>query len=34
VLKVCHGIVEEIGIANAQLTKGRKAQLTFMKSFS
>jgi hypothetical protein len=33
VLKVRHGIVEEIGIADKQLTKGRKAQRTFMKSF-
>jgi hypothetical protein len=33
VLKVGHGIVKEIGIANRQLTKGRKAQRIFMKSF-
>ena len=34
VLKVRHGIVEEIGIAIKSLTTGRKAQLRFMKSFS
>jgi hypothetical protein len=34
VLKVRHGIVEEIGSANRQLTKSRKAQRSFMKSFS
>jgi hypothetical protein len=34
VLKVRHGIVEEIGIADKQLTQGRKAQLTFITSFS
>jgi hypothetical protein len=34
VLKVRHGIVEEIGIGDKQLTKGRKAQRTFMSSFS
>jgi len=33
VLKVRHGTVQEVGIADAQLTKGRKAQLTFMRSF-
>lgn len=34
VLKVRRGIVEEIGIANAHLTHGRKAQRTFIRSFS
>jgi hypothetical protein len=34
VLKSRHGIVQEIGISDKQLTKGRKAQLTFLKSFS
>ena len=33
VLKVRHNRVEEIGIANPQLTRGRKAQLTLMMSF-
>jgi hypothetical protein len=33
VLKVRHGIVQEIGIANQQLTRGRHAQHTFMTSF-
>ena len=34
VLKVRHGIVEEIGIAVKSLTKGHKAQVVFLKSFS
>ena len=34
VLKVRHGIVEEIGIAAKSLTKGHKAQIVFLKSFS
>ena len=34
VLKVRHGIVEEIGIADRQLTVGHRAQLTFLNSFS
>jgi hypothetical protein len=34
VLKVRHGIVEEIGIANKALTKGRRAQHLFLRSFS
>jgi hypothetical protein len=33
VLKVRHGTVEEIGIANASLTAGRRAAFRFMKSF-
>jgi hypothetical protein len=33
-LKVRHGIVEEVGTANPQLTRTRKAQRTFIKSFS
>ena len=33
VLKVRHGIVEEIGIANPRLTATRRAALRFMKSF-
>jgi len=34
VLKVRHGIVEEIGIADKQLTKSRKADRAFLGSFS
>jgi len=34
VLKVRHGIVEEIGIGDKQITQGHKAQLAFLKSFS
>ncbi len=34
VLKVRNGIVQEIGIANKQLTKSRSAQRTFLTSFS
>jgi hypothetical protein len=34
VLKVRGGLVEEVGIANKALTKGHKAQVTFLKSFS
>jgi hypothetical protein len=33
VLKVRHGMVEEIGIGDKQLIKGRKAERRFMKSF-
>jgi hypothetical protein len=33
VLKVRHGIVEEIGIGERQLTRGRRAQRTFLTSF-
>lgn len=33
-LKVRHGIVEEIGIADKALTRSRHAQLAFAKSFS
>jgi hypothetical protein len=32
-LKVRHGIVEEVGIAERSLTRGRKAQLAFINSF-
>ena len=34
VLKVRHGIVEEIGIADKQLTESHEAQATFLHSFS
>jgi hypothetical protein len=34
ILKVRNGIVEEIGIADSRLTKHRRAQLAFVKSFS
>jgi hypothetical protein len=34
VLKVRHGIVQEIGIADAALTHGRRSQRAFIKSFS
>jgi hypothetical protein len=34
ILKVRNGTVEEIGIADKQLTRGRKAQRTFLTSFS
>jgi YVTN family beta-propeller protein len=34
VLKVRHGVIDEIGIANKQLTDDRHAALTFMTSFS
>jgi hypothetical protein len=34
VLKVRHGIVEEVGIADKQLTKSRKADRAFLNSFS
>jgi hypothetical protein len=34
VLKVRRGIVEEIGIGDPRLTRGHKAQLSFLKSFS
>jgi hypothetical protein len=33
VLKVRHGVIEEIGIGVKQLTQGRKAQRTFLTSF-
>jgi hypothetical protein len=34
ILKVRGGTVQEIGIANRQLTRGRAAQNRFLKSFS
>ena len=34
VLKVRHGIVEEIGIGDKQITQSRQADLIFLKSFS
>ena len=34
VLKVRHGIIQEVGIANKRLTSGRKAQLRFLTSFN
>ena len=34
VLKVRHGIVQEIGIGDKRLTRGHKAQLSFLRSFS
>jgi hypothetical protein len=34
VLKVRHGIIQEVGIANQRLTSGRKAQLRFLTSFN
>jgi hypothetical protein len=34
ILKVRHGLVEEIGLAEQQLTKSRTAQRTFLTSFS
>jgi hypothetical protein len=34
VLKVRDNIVQEVGIANKQLTQGRSAQRTFLTSFS
>jgi hypothetical protein len=34
VFKVRHGIIEEIGIGSKQLTKGHKAQVAFLTSFS
>ena len=33
VLKVRHGVILEIGIANKQLTTGRRAAIRFFKSF-
>jgi hypothetical protein len=33
VLKVRHGIVQEIGIGDKLLTEGRSAQRTFLTSF-
>jgi hypothetical protein len=34
ILKVRHGIVQEIGIANRRLTRSRRADRTFVTSFS
>jgi hypothetical protein len=34
ILKVRHGLVEEIGLAENQLTKSRATQRTFLTSFS
>ena len=34
VFKVRDGIIEEIGIADKQLTRGHKAQVAFLTSFS
>jgi hypothetical protein len=34
ILKVRHDIVQEIGIADKELTQGRSAQRTFLTSFS
>jgi hypothetical protein len=34
VFKVRHGIIEEIGIADLRLTRGRGAELAFLRSFS
>ena len=34
VLKVRHGVIEEIGIANPRLTGTRRAALKFLNSFS
>jgi hypothetical protein len=34
ILKVRRGIVQEVGIANASLTRGRSARRTFLSSFS
>jgi hypothetical protein len=34
VLKVRHRTVEEIGIGNRQVTRGRRAQRIFLRSFS
>jgi hypothetical protein len=34
ILKVRHHLVQEIGIAERQLTEGRPAQRTFLTSFS
>ena len=34
VLKVRHGVIEEVGIANARLTRTRRAALRFLESFS
>jgi hypothetical protein len=34
VLKVGHGVVEEIGIGDKALNQGRKAQRAFLTSFS
>jgi hypothetical protein len=34
VLKVRHGIIEEIGIAERQLTRSRRADRAFLRSFS
>jgi len=34
VLKVRHGIVEEVGIASRSLTRSRRAAIRFLRSFS
>jgi hypothetical protein len=34
ILKVRHGVIEEIGLANRQLTTGRARQRRFLRSFS
>ena len=34
VLKVRHGLIEEVGIADRQLTEGRRAARRFLSSFS
>jgi hypothetical protein len=34
IIKVRHGIVDEIGTATAAVTETREAQLTFIHSFS
>ena len=34
VLKVQHGVIDEIGIARAPLTRGRAAARRFLSSFS
>jgi L-asparaginase II len=33
ILKVRHGIIQEIGIADGSITRGRKAMSTFLASF-
>jgi len=33
VLKVRHGVIEEVGIADLRLTRGRRAALAFLRSF-
>jgi hypothetical protein len=34
VLKVRHGVIEEVGIADARLTRDRRSALRFLESFS